>query len=110
IVWYQCVFHMERVLPMNTHNLRLTTLSHRHSLMAGLLAGLLILVAPATLFADGVKISKFWIDNVEIQDISNGQIVYINNLGSEITKPLSELEGIRVADVPELERALGNFE
>ena len=74
------------------------------------MAGLALMCVPATLLADAVKVNRFWIDNVVVQDISDGSIIYTNNLGSEIIKPLEEVGGIRMTDIPELEKALEEME
>lgn len=77
---------------------------------AALLAGVLGWTLHAT--ADAVKLSDAWIDNVVIQSITDGQVVYITQAGEESRRPLSVVDptgrlqvlvqGIRADAIPEL--------
>lgn len=55
--------------------------------------------------ADAVKLSGAWIQGVDVQNIENGSVIYVTPTGSRASRPLSELGGLRIDEVPALEKA-----
>ena len=55
-------------------------------------------------FADAVKLGNFWIDGVTVNNITNGNIYYYNDIGDEFVKPLEQLQGLKLDRYPQLER------
>lgn len=64
-----------------------------------------LLLAPAAAMADAVKVSGFWINDVNVQSIRDGQVVFTNAAGAEVQQPLEKLEGMRLTLYPALEQA-----
>ncbi len=60
--------------------------------------------------ADSIKIGGFWIDTVQIQDVAEGRMIYLSAVGLEVTKPLDQIEGVKVDGLPELADAEASFE
>jgi len=67
-----------------------------------LLAALLL---PTWAHADEVKTSGFWIKGT-ILDIEDGELVFRTQTGAETSRPMNEIEGIRVEAHPEFEKAV----
>lgn len=65
----------------------------------------LLAAGPATLGGDSVRLDGFWIDNVSIDSMGDGLVVYTTATGAEQTRPLSAVQGIRLALYPELSEA-----
>lgn len=65
---------------------------------------LIVAALTAPTFADSVKIGGFWFDNVLIQSIGNGNIVFTVN-GAERVQKLERLEGIKSTAYPGLTEA-----
>jgi len=55
--------------------------------------------------ADSVKVSGFWIDNVTVETITEGQIVFTTNTGGRVQQPLNKLTGLKVDAYPALAEA-----
>ncbi len=70
-----------------------------------LLALAVVIGLAASASADSVKVGGFWIDGVQIQDLREGKLVYVNNSGSEISKPMADIEGFKIEDLPQLTAA-----
>ncbi|MFW6336985.1 MAG: hypothetical protein ACOC3G_07635, partial [Phycisphaeraceae bacterium] len=60
--------------------------------------------------ADSVKVRDLWIDNVQIQGVRDGELVFRSPTGSRTTQPLGEIRGIRVDAHPELADAQSDFD
>lgn len=52
--------------------------------------------------ADAVKLGGFWIDNVTVQGIVDGKVLYINSIGTEFSRPIQALEGLKLTPYPQL--------
>ena len=72
------------------------------------MAGLLFAVPPA--HADGIQVRDLWIDNVQLEDVRDGVLVYRAPTGGRATQPLSEVQAIRVDAHPELAEAEAHFD
>ncbi|NBC11231.1 MAG: hypothetical protein GVY24_05765 [Planctomycetes bacterium] len=70
------------------------------------LALLLSWLCAATAEADAVKLSGFWIENVTVHNIKDGQIRYLSPAGSNIEADLSSLEGLKLDAYPQLGEGL----
>ncbi len=55
--------------------------------------------------ADAVKLGGFWIENVRIMEITPDAILYASGTGQEVSRPLLELEGIKMSAYPALGQA-----
>lgn len=73
--------------------------------IALLTASLLLAMAPHAATGDAVRLSGFWIDQVVIQTIEDGKLAYTTAAGVQVTKPLAEIEGLRLTAYPEIEQA-----
>jgi len=74
----------------------------------GIMTVLLVLasaLAPSQAQADEVKVSGSWIAQVEVVGMAGGRVTWITRTGTEISRPLSDLEGIRLDAIPEIARA-----
>lgn len=69
------------------------------------LAALALAVVAAAVQADSVKLSGFWIDDVTVQTITDGRIVYVSPTGGQVEKPLGDLQGLKLTNLPQLEQA-----
>lgn len=70
---------------------------------ARLLAAIVAVAAwAATARADAVKLGGFWIDNVTVQGIVDGRVLYINSIGTEFSRPIQALEGLKLTSYPQL--------
>jgi len=75
----------------------------------GLLAAVTLLLswslaAPAD--ADAVKLSGFWIENVRLEKIEDGKVIYVGQAGSLIEADLGSLEGMKLEAYPKLGQGL----
>ncbi len=59
---------------------------------------------------DSVKIGGFWIDNVAVQGVVDGQIVYLAAGGGEVSQPLERLEGLKLGRYPAMAQAQAALE
>lgn len=59
---------------------------------------------------DAVKIGGFWIDNVAIQGVVEGQLVYQASGGGEVTQPMDKVEGVKLGKYPALALAQAALE
>ncbi len=55
--------------------------------------------------ADAVKLGGFWIEDVTIQSISDGNINYVSSAGSEAQRKLKDVQGLRLTAMPDLGEA-----
>lgn len=60
--------------------------------------------------ADAVKISKLWIDNITIEKVADGNLVYTTKGGEEVEKPLANVEGIKLDAFKDLATAYAAIE
>ena len=60
--------------------------------------------------ADSVKLGGQWIDNVSVQSIDAGQILYTVGAGGEVTKSISDLQGLKLSAYPDLGKAMLSLE
>jgi hypothetical protein len=72
------------------------------SLLHGALMGTFMLAFP--IFADQIVISGIAQPGVEFFKIENGGIVYLTAAGTEVNAPLSQVDGVCVDRVPQLEQ------
>jgi predicted negative regulator of RcsB-dependent stress response len=71
----------------------------------------LLLLSAARAAADAVRIGGFWINDVSVEKVEGGEVVYYSSGGSLVTKPLAELSGVRLKAYPglgEAEKAIEN--
>ncbi len=69
-----------------------------------LITSWILLITPAAVSADAVKLGNFWIKGVTVHNITNNQLYYYNDIGDEFIKPLSQLQGLKLERYPQLER------
>ncbi|MCE9590288.1 MAG: hypothetical protein K8S99_07170 [Planctomycetes bacterium] len=74
----------------------------RRRLLGAVAASVVAMLAFADARADAVKLSGAWIDDVAVQNVVDGQIVYLNNAGTEVNRPISSLQGLRLSTYPDL--------
>ena len=55
--------------------------------------------------ADEIKLGGFWIKDVSIHSIEDGQVLYFNRVGTEFTRPLGGVEGLNLSAYPQLAQA-----
>ncbi len=55
--------------------------------------------------ADSVKLGGFWINDVQIKDVIDGEIVYTTSIGTENTRPIGVVQGVKVDAFPGLAEA-----
>lgn len=71
-----------------------------------LAAALLILPLAPWAVADAVKLSGFWIENVQVHKIEDGKVIYLGPAGSDIEADLANLQGLRLDAYPALSEGL----
>lgn len=77
--------------------------NHTTRLLLGVVAVATMLLSFATTAkADEIQTNNLWVPNVTIQNITDGQVVYLTNLGSEVDIPLTQVQGIKVPAYPDL--------
>lgn len=59
---------------------------------------------------DSVKIGGFWIDNVALQGVVEGQLVYLASGGGEVAQPLEKVEGVKLGKYPAMALAQAAIE
>ncbi len=65
-----------------------------------------VLIAGAQLaHADEIKLGGFWISDIGVQGIEDGQMVYYNRVGTEFRRPLENVQGLRLSTYPQLGKA-----
>ncbi len=55
--------------------------------------------------ADSLKIAGSWLNDVTIQSVKDGQLIYVSPTGAEVEKSLAEIEGIKLTGQADLEAA-----
>ncbi len=73
--------------------------------LARLAAPLALGLCSAIASADAVRLSGFWIENATIQSVTDGQLIYVTSTGGRVTRPLTDVEGLRLTNYPEVEQA-----
>ena len=68
-----------------------------------MLLGLALLLASPSTQADEILFDGLWIPQVTVVGINDGQVVYETATGAEVTRPLREVEGLRLTGYPRLE-------
>lgn len=63
----------------------------------------LALSTPA--LADSVKLGGFWIQDVTVDSITGGQLLYYSSIGSEFSRPVAELRGLKLSAYPDMATA-----
>lgn len=92
------------VLAKNIQEETQTMFDMQRLCVATILAGL---VLPASLAeADDVKLSGFWINDVNVVSMDDLQMTYMTARGDEVTKPVLTLEGMKLDNYPELGKAV----
>ncbi|MCC6682080.1 MAG: hypothetical protein IT445_14355 [Phycisphaeraceae bacterium] len=66
--------------------------------------------ATAALRGDELKISGFWISDVQILALAGGNLTYRTPTGGEVKKALGEIEAVRLADYPTYQQAIEELE
>jgi tetratricopeptide (TPR) repeat protein len=74
-----------------------------HYFVIGLLAAT---VAVGVAGADAIKLSDQWIAGVTIETIADGAVDFMTAGGSEVSRPLAELQGLRIDAHPKLGQAM----
>lgn len=81
-------------------------LSRPHGGVAALsLAVVIALALAGGVRADSLKIAGSWLDNVTIQSVKEGQLLYTSATGADVEKSLGEIEGIKMTGQADLEAA-----
>ncbi len=65
----------------------------------------LALTFSCVVWADEIKLGGFWIGDVSIQGIEDGQVLYFNRVGTEFTRPIERVEGLKLSAYPQLSQA-----
>lgn len=73
----------------------------RHALLAMSL-GFVSFALPSAAVADDVQANGMWVPNVTIQTVSKGELQYQTNLGSDMSIPLTQVQGIKIPAFPDL--------
>lgn len=68
------------------------------------------LAGAAALRGDELKISGFWISDVQIINLADGSLTYRTPNGGEVKKALAEIEAVRLVDYPTYEQAIAELE
>lgn len=55
--------------------------------------------------ADEIKLGGFWIGDVSIQGVEDGQVLYFNRVGTEFARPLASVQGLKLSAYPQLGQA-----
>ena len=80
--------------------------SVRRFARVSLMGLLLVVLVQGLAVADSVKLGGQWIENVSVQSIDGGQILYTVGSGGEVTKPLSALQGLKLSAYPDLGKGI----
>jgi tetratricopeptide (TPR) repeat protein len=75
-----------------------------------LAAGFMLLWTHAATAQDAVKIGGFWIDNVAVQGVVEGQLIYLAPGGGEVNQPIDRVEGLRLGRYPAMAQAMTAIE
>ena len=82
-----------------------------HVWMRWLATCVVVLTAAAGVHADAIKFEgQPWVQNVRIQSIGGGEIVYLAPAGTEVRGTLDTLEAIRMTIYPQMEQAQAALE
>ena len=79
----------------------------RRGIVPGFLA-LVLLAVPAA--GDAIKTSGYWIEDVEIRSVSDGKMLYQTPTGAENEQALTQIEAVRLDEVPQLEKGRAELE
>lgn len=63
------------------------------------------LALPVVAHADSVKLSGLWIDNVNVETVAEGELIYTTAAGRRVTRSLEGIEGLRLDRYPALAEA-----
>lgn len=75
-------------------------------LAIGLWAGLSVICGYGDVsWADEIKLGGFWIKDVSIQGIEDGQVLYFNRVGTEFVRPIEQVQDLRLSAYPQLGQA-----
>lgn len=55
--------------------------------------------------ADAIKLGGFWIEDISIQGIEYGNVVYFNRVGTELSRPVEQVQGLKLSSYPSLGKA-----
>lgn len=70
-----------------------------------MLIAVVVVFCPRPAGADEIKLGGFWIKDVSIQGIEGGQVLYVNRVGTELSRPLGGVQGMRLTNFPQLGQA-----
>ena len=59
----------------------------------------------STASADAIKLGGFWIENVSVQGVEYGRVVYFNRVGTELSRPIERVQGLKLSSYPSLGKA-----
>ena len=62
-------------------------------------------LSASTTLADDIKLGGFWIENVSILGIEKSHVLYVNRIGTELSRPLRQLQGLKLTAYPQLAEA-----
>jgi len=55
--------------------------------------------------ADAIKLGGFWIEDVSVQGVEYGSVVYFNRVGTELSRPIERVQGLKLSSYPSLGKA-----
>ena len=58
-----------------------------------------------TASADAIKLGGFWIEDVSVQGVEYGNVVYFNRVGTELSRPIELVQGLKLSSYPSLGKA-----
>ncbi len=70
-----------------------------------LTAAVVLATLCGTAHADEIKLGGFWIKDVNIHSVQDGQVLYFNRVGTEFTRPLEGVQGLHLSAYPQLAQA-----
>ena len=74
----------------------MTCRTFRPILLKAILATLCLSVCATDVVADSVKLGGFWFNNVTVQDITEGNLIFTNANGAEQVRPMLEVQGLKL--------------
>ena len=75
----------------------MTSRTSRPILLKAILTSLCLYVCATDVLADSVKLGGFWFNNVTVQDITDGNLIFINVTGAEQVRPMLEVQGLKLS-------------
>ena len=65
--------------------------------LKAIFATLCLSLCATGVLADSVKLGGFWFNNVTVQDIDDGNLIFTNVTGAEQVRPMLEVQGLKLS-------------